>query len=94
MKLVEAIEGGYQKTLVEGTESKIESYLACIESAKNQNLIGDLNVLAVLKELGSYYDPSSPTFAHGIEEYTDLAYRIQGMLAAVQGIKGKVEVVE
>ena len=44
MKLVETIEGGYQKTLVEGTESNIESYLAGIESAKNQNLIGDLNV--------------------------------------------------
>lgn len=85
MKLVETIEGGYQKTLVEGDSTEIESYLAGIESAKNQNLVGDMSVLAVLKELSNLF---------GTDNVYVMEYRIQGMLAAVQGIKGKVEVVE
>ena len=55
MKLVETIEGGYQKTLIEGDSTELESYLAGIESAKNQNLIGDMSVLAVLKELSTLF---------------------------------------
>ena len=85
MKLVETIEGGYQKTLIEGDSTELESYLAGIESAKNQNLIGDMSVLAVLKELSTLF---------GTDYVYVMEYRIQGMLAAVQGIKGKVEVVE
>lgn len=85
MKLVETIEGGYQKTLIEGDSTELESYLAGIESAKNQNLIGDMSVLAVLKELSTLF---------GTDNVYVMEYRIQGMLAAVQGIKGKVEVVE
>lgn len=85
MKLVETIEGGYQKTLVEGDSTELESYLAGIESAKNQNLVGDMSVLAVLKELSTLF---------GTDNVYVMEYRIQGMLAAVQGIKGKVEVVE
>lgn len=85
MKLVETIEGGYQKTLIEGDSEQIESYLAGIESAKNQNLIGDMSVLAVLKELSTLSASELPYI---------MEMRINGMLAAVQGIKGKVEVVE
>ena len=85
MKLVETIEGGYQKTLVEGDPEQIESYLAGIESAKNQNLVGDMSVLAVLKELSTLSESELPYI---------MEMRINGMLAAVQGIKGKVEVVE
>ena len=85
VKLVETIEGGYQKTLIEGDSTELESYLAGIESAKNQNLIGDMSVLAVLKELSTLF---------GTDNVYVMEYRIQGMLAAVQGIKGKVEVVE
>lgn len=84
MKLVETIEGGYQKTLIEGDSTELESYLAGIESAKNQNLVGDMSVLAVLKELSTLF---------GTDNVYVMEYRILGMLAAVQGIKGKVEVV-